>query len=81
MGDFAGDDIMTDDERIELLAQALWTHVYGVRHVTTRWRAFADTNSDQANQLRAKAKEMLHTADSASAGVTKRPHSSLGWLA
>jgi hypothetical protein len=71
---------MTDEERVELLAQALFTHVFGLRYLTPRWENFAKANPGEADKFRARAKEMLHTSDSASPGVTKRPFSSLGWL-
>lgn len=73
---------MTDDERVELLAQALWTRVYGVRKITPKWQAFTAANATEARALREKAAVMLGTAQSATGGPgLKRPHSSLGWLA
>ena len=72
---------MTDDERIELLAQALWTRVYGLRRLTPKWQAFVATDTAQVQALRTKAREMLGIAQSATGGAaTRRPHSSLGWL-
>jgi hypothetical protein len=73
---------MTDEERVELLAQALWSRVYGMRRITSRWQAFASANTVVAQQYRTKAQQMLGTAQSATGGPgARRPHSSLGWLA
>jgi hypothetical protein len=64
---------MTDEDRIEILSQALWMKHFGVTQVRPEWTAFANSNQDQANELRQKAKTMIEAA---------RPHKthSLGWL-
>lgn len=73
---------MTDDERVELLAQALWLKVYGLRTILPKWQVFAATDAEGARELRNKAATMLGTAQGATGGFGSRgPHSSLGWLA
>lgn len=73
---------MTDEERVELLAQALWLRTFGVRKITPKWQAFAATDTAQVRALRDKASAMLGVAQTAAGGPgLKRPHSSLGWLA
>jgi hypothetical protein len=74
---------MTDSERIELLAQALWLRTFGLRRLTPQWQAFAAVNATAAAPFRTKAAAMLDTAQGAITGAPgrKRPHSSLGWLA
>lgn len=64
---------MTDDDRIEILAQALWMKHFGITVLDQRWVAYAKANPDVADSLREQAKAMIETA---------RPHTthSLGWL-
>lgn len=64
---------MTDDDRIEILAQAIWMQEFGHIALNPRWLAYAKDNPDEAAALRKRAKTMIDTA---------RPHRhhSLGWL-
>ena len=72
---------MTDPERIELLAQALWLRTIGMRRLTSAWTTFAEVNTAAATQYRTKAQSMLDTAGGSTTGVGfRRPYTSLGWL-
>lgn len=64
---------MTDDERVEILAQAMWMGNFGVIQIDPRWQKWAEDNPEKAKTLRDKGKEMLEFSKSYSTH-------SLGWL-
>jgi hypothetical protein len=64
---------MTDEDRIEILAQALWMKRYGIAQVRPEWMAYSKNDPTMADSYRRQAKSMIESA---------RPHKthSLGWL-
>lgn len=66
---------MTDDEKSEILAQAIWMGQFGTITLTPEYQAWSadNKNKQQADAYRAKAKEMLGAAKG-------QKHHSLGWI-
>jgi hypothetical protein len=65
---------MKDEDRTELLAQAIWRGQFGLTTIDPRWAQYVTDNPTEANQLRAKATEML------SASKNMAGNHSLDWL-
>lgn len=65
---------MTDADRTEILAQAIWRGQFGEIKILPEWTAFAANNTEEATNLRAKASDMIAAA-SQMPGFT-----SLSWL-
>ena len=65
---------MTDDERKELLAQAIWMGQHGTLTIDARWTQYAADNPTVADALRKEAASMIAAAKNISG------HHSLGWL-
>src|SRR5262245_15728129 len=78
-GHIATGGAMTDDDRIEIIAQSLWLGMFGVTAISAEWQQWATDHPNGANEYRDRAREMFdvhsgHTQANAS------HHSSLGWL-
>lgn len=64
---------MTDDDRTEILAQAIWMQQFGTTTITQRWLDWANDNKQSATALRSQAADMVK----ASKG---HKYHSLGWI-
>lgn len=68
-----GSAAVTDDDRVEILAQAMWMGQHGTIVITPRWQEWSSQNKKDADALRDKARDMIGAAK----GQT---HHSLGWI-
>lgn len=67
---------MTDDDRIEIVAQSLMLGYFGETALLPRWQEFTVSNPDETAAFRTQAREMLGIAKSSAKNV----HHSLGWV-
>jgi hypothetical protein len=65
---------MTRQDRVEILAQAMWLGMFGVTAVRQDWLDYATNNAAAATDLRNRASNMLDVAEAAG------PLNSLGWI-
>jgi hypothetical protein len=66
---------MNDNDRAELLAQAIWRGDFGMMTTDPRWKDWARANQAGATTIRSQAGDMI---DQAVASNTK--YHSLAWL-
>jgi len=64
---------MTEDDRTEILAQALYLQTFGIMNLQPQWSEFAINNPAAADAYRTKAEAMMQVAGAVSVH-------SLGWL-
>ena len=65
---------MKDEDRTEILAQAIWRGQFGETKILPEWTDFAANNPDEVAVLRVKAADMISAASEMSG------HHSLAWL-
>ena len=78
-GHIATGGAMTDDDRIEIIAQSLWLGRFGVTAITGEWQQWVLDHPNEAKALRDKATEMF-SVHKGYMGPNATHHSSLGWV-
>lgn len=74
---------MTNDERREILAQAMWREAFGETRILPEWIEWAQKHPQEATALRDKADDMLSVQSDVNQKTkhTKdHHHTGLGWL-